>query len=120
MPIPVKEDTLRNELHEVVELINSLSLNWVEDKAVRNGDVYPIMQKTNDKSVVYGVEMRDTNQPSTSRIKWEDKGKGKAINLIGMEFIPEVMHVVKRTRISNGEVGPSAKKGKQVQFDLSP
>ena len=47
----------------------------------------------------------ETNQPSSSGIKWEDKGKGKAINLIGMESNLEVMPKAKRTRSSKKEVG---------------
>ena len=42
-----------------------------------------------------------------SGVKREEKGKGPALNLIGVETIPEIMPVAKRTRSATAEPKPS-------------
>ena len=82
--------------------------------------MYLVMQRMNDRTGDHGIEVKDTNQPSTSGVKREEKGKGPALGLIGVETIPEIMSVAKRTRSATAEPEPSSKKGKHVPFELSP
>ena len=85
------------------------------------GDIYPIMHRENDRSGDYALEVKEASKPSTSKsVSWEDKGKEKAISLIDVEKISEVMPVAKRTWSANGEASPSVKKGKPTTVDLSP
>ena len=65
--------------------------------------MYPVMQRMNDRTRDHGIEVKDTNQPSTSGVKREEKGKGPALSLIGVETIPEIMPVAERTRSAMAE-----------------
>ena len=74
----------------------------------------------NERTRDHGIEVKDTNQHSTSGVKREEKGKGPALSLIGVETIPDIMHVAKRTRSAIAGTEPSSKKVKHETFELSP
>ena len=97
-------------------------ITLVLDKPVKmGGDMYPIMHMENDRLGDYAMEVKEASKPSPSKIvSWEDKGKGKAINLIDAKKILEVMPVAKRTWSANSKAGPFVNKGKPTTVDFSP
>lgn len=87
------------------------------------GDMFPLPSQLPDRSKDYAVDIREDPGPS-SRFTAEEKGKGKAVNVITLEKTKKretnVMPIGKRTtdkRDNRGIPGPSKKKGKMKEGD---